>query len=87
MYAGDMVLVATSAAGLHAQLGVQACYCERTAIVVNTTKTKVLLLAGARTTAAAVAKVPVAGLTFAGVQLDVVSSSRYLGIMFAMGSR
>ena len=56
LYADDMALVATSAAGLQAQLGVLAEYCERSAIVVNTAKTKVLLLAGARTAAAAVAK-------------------------------
>jgi hypothetical protein len=66
-----------------AQLGVLARYCERSAVVVNTTKTKVLLLAGARTAAAAVAKAQAAGLTFAGVELEVVSSFRYLGILFA----
>ncbi len=48
LYADDMVLLATSAAGLQAQLGVLARYCERWDIVVNITKTKVLLLAGAR---------------------------------------
>ncbi len=58
--------MATSAAGLQAHLGVLACYYERSAIVVNTAKTKVLL-AGARTAAAAAeAKAQAAGLTFAG---------------------
>ncbi len=76
MYADD---TATSAAGLQAHLGVLACYCERSAIVVSTAK---VLLAGART-AAAVAKAQAAGLTFAGLELVVESSLRYLGITFA----
>jgi hypothetical protein len=72
-YADDM---ATSAAGLQTQLGVFACYCECSAIVVNTAKAKVLLLAGAHTAAAAVARAQAAGLTFAGLELVVESSSR-----------
>ena len=85
LYADDMALLATTAAGLQAQLGVLHTYCERSAIVVNTAKTKVLLLAGARSAAAAVVKAQAAGLRFGGVQLEVVSSFRYLGIMFAAG--
>ena len=85
LYADDVALVATSAAGLQAQLDVLAAYCERSAILVNTVKTKVLLMAGARTAAAAVAKAEAAGLTFAGTRLEVVSSFRYLGITFTAG--
>ncbi len=71
LYPDDMALVATSAAGVQAQLGDLACYCERSAIVVNTAKTKVLLLAGAHTAATAVAKAQATGLTFAGLELVV----------------
>ena len=85
LYADDMALVATSAAGLQAQLDVLAAYCERWDITVNAAKTKVLLLAGASRAAAAVSMAEAAGLTFAGAALQVVSSFRYLGVEFTAG--
>ena len=82
LYADDMALVATSAAGLQAQLDLLAAYCERWDITVNAIKTKLMLLAGARSATAAVRAAAAAGLTFAGESLEAVSSFRYLGIVF-----
>jgi hypothetical protein len=67
------------------QLDLLAMYCERTAFDSYTTKTKVLLLAGAQRAAVAVANAQAADLAFVGVQLEVLSSFRYLGIMFEVG--
>ena len=53
LFADDTALLATSAAGLQRQLDLLERYCARKRLTVNSRKTKVMLLAGARTEAAA----------------------------------
>lgn len=66
LYADDMALLATSAAGLKAQLELLQHYYERWGLTVNTATTKLLLLSGARTANRAVALAQQAGLRFGG---------------------
>jgi hypothetical protein len=78
LYADDMALLATSAEGLQAQLGLLQQYCERWGLTVNTVKTKLLLLSGARTQQLALEAAQQAGLTFGGAAMEAVSSFKYL---------
>ena len=82
LYADDMVLLATSAAGLQRQLDVLQQYCQRWGLTVNLVKTKLMLLSGARTQQSAQQTAEAAGLRFAGQPLAVVVSFKYLGIVF-----
>lgn len=82
LYADDMALLATSAEGLQAQLELLQQYCERWDLTVNTAKTKLMLLSGARTQQLALEAAQQAGLTFGGVPLEAVHSFKYLGIWF-----
>ena len=82
LYADDMVLLATSAAGLRRQLGMLQQYCQRWGLTVNTVKTELLLLSGERTQQAAVRTAERARLSFGGASLAVVPSFKYLGITF-----
>jgi hypothetical protein len=82
LYADDMALLSTSAAGLQRQLGMLQQYCERWGLTVNTVKTKLVLLSGERTQQAALQTAQRARLSFGGVSLEVVSSFKYLGITF-----
>ena len=82
LYADDMAPLATSAEGLQAQLGLLQQYCERWGLTVNTVKTKLLLLSGARTQQLALEAAQQAGLTFGGAAMEAVNSFKYLGIWF-----
>ena len=82
LYADDMALLATSAAGLQRQLDLLQQYCQQWGLTVNTVKTKVMLLSGARTQKAALQTAEAAGLSFGGKQLVAVTSFTYLGMVF-----
>lgn len=82
LYADDMALLATSAAGLQRQLDLLQQYCSQWGLTVNTVKTKVMLLSGARTQPAAQSAAEAARLSFGGGQLEAVTSFKYLGIVF-----
>jgi hypothetical protein len=82
LYADDMALMATSAAGLQAQLNLLQQYCQRWGLTVNTVKTKLLLLSGHRTQQAAQQAAERSGVTFNGQALAAVTSFTYLGIAF-----
>ena len=83
LYADDLALLATTAAGLQAQLAVLEAFCQQRALTVNLVKTKVMLLAGHKDSSAAVAAAERGRLSFAGERLPVVSEFRYLGIVFS----
>ena len=82
MYADDLALLATSAAGLQRQLNLLQRYCQQWGLTVNTVKTKAMLLSGAGKQHAAQTITEAAGLTFGGRQLEAVTSFKYLGITF-----
>ena len=82
LYADDMALLATSAAGLQRQLDLLHTYCQRWGLTVNTGKTKVQLLSGAHNEASARDIAAAARLKYAGVLLTVVTCFKYLGINF-----
>jgi hypothetical protein len=82
LYADDMVLLATSAAGLQRQLNLLQQYCQQWGLTVNTVKTKLMVLSGARTQQAALELAQQAGLSFGGQPLQAVTSFKYLGITF-----
>jgi hypothetical protein len=84
LYADDMTLLATSAAGLQAQLELLQQYCQQWGLTVNIDKTKVMRLSSggsSNTEKAALRAAEQAGLTFAGQRLAVVTQFKYLGIM------
>ena len=82
LYADDMALLATSAAGLQRQLDLLHTYCQLWGLTVNTDKTKVQLLSGAHNEASARDIAAAARLKYAGVLLTVVTCFKYLGINF-----
>ena len=82
LYADDMVLLATSPAGLQQQLSVLEQYCDERGLTVNVMKTKVMLLAGAGSADEAVRTVQRAGLTYAGNSVEAVTQFKYLGVVF-----
>ena len=82
LYADDMALLATSAAGLQRQLDLLQRYCQQWGLTVNTVKTKLLLMSGKHTQPAAQQAAEEAGLTFDGQPLAAVTSFKYLGIVF-----
>ncbi|KAI3434647.1 hypothetical protein D9Q98_002712 [Chlorella vulgaris] len=82
LYADDMALLATSAAGLQRQLQLLEEYCAERGLAVNLRKTKVMLLSGAETTEAASQLVRRARLLYAGQRLEGTDSFKYLGALF-----
>lgn len=82
LFADDTALLATSAAGLQRQLDLLERYCVRKRLTVNSAKTKVMLLAGARTEALAMETALGGRVRYAGSILDCVTSFAYLGIVF-----
>ena len=66
LYAHDMVLLATSAAGLQRQLNLLQCYCRQWGLTLNIVKTKLLLLSGQETQEV--------GPTFGGQPLEAATS-------------
>ena len=87
LYADDMVLMATSAAGLQRQLDLLQQYCQQWGLTVNTVKTKLMRLSsgsdsGRDTERAAQQAAEQAGVTFGGQPLEAVTGFKYLGIMF-----
>jgi hypothetical protein len=86
LFADDMFLIATSAAGLQAQLHALQTYCDAKKLTVNTAKTQVMILrpgggAGNGRLAAGEA------FSYAGRPLDVASSTKYLGLTFSQLSK
>ena len=82
LYADDMALLATSAAGLQAQLRLLETYCAERGLTVNLVKTKVMLFAGADSEAEALQRVERARLTYGGGRLAAVPEFKYLGVVF-----
>ena len=86
LFADDMFLIATSAAGLQAQLRALQAYCDAKHLTVNTAKTQVMILrpgggGGNGRLAAGEA------FSYAGQPLEVVSSVKYLGLTFSQLSK
>ena len=82
LYADDMALLATSAAGLQQQLLLLEQYCEERGLTVNMEKTKAMLLVGADDEASALAQVQRARLTYAGERVKGTTQFKYLGVVF-----
>ena len=82
MYADDMVLLATSAAGLQRQLRLLEQYSAERGLTVNLTKTEVMVLAGAATEEGALRMVERARLTFGDQRLQGTIQFKYLGVVF-----
>ena len=84
LFADDTFLIATSAAGLRAQLRFLQAYCEAKKLTVNTAKTQVMILrpGGGHGRPAADET-----FTYAGTPLSVVSSTKYLGLTFSQLSK
>jgi hypothetical protein len=84
LFADDMLLLSTSAAGLNAQLRSLQSYCDAKKLTVNTAKTQVMIMrpggGGGR---------PAKGENFfyAGQPLEVVTSIKYLGLAFSQLSK
>ena len=74
LYADDLALVSTSAAGLQAQLDALAVYSVRWRLAVNVAKTKATVFCRARAVGAS------PQLVYQGAQVEVVASFRYLGV-------
>ena len=85
LFADDMFLVSLSPAGLQAQLDFLQTYCDAKKLTVNAAKTEVMIFRPGGGTAAKVA----AGESFsyAGRPLDVVRSTKYLGLTFSQLSK
>ena len=81
-FADDCALLATTAAGLQAQLRELEAYCRENGLTVNVKKTKVMLLAGATSEEAALRRVRKARFTYAGSEIEAVPDFKYLGITF-----
>jgi hypothetical protein len=82
LYADDMALLATSAAGLQQQLRLLEQFCAERGLTVNLDKTKVMLLAGADNEGHALQRVAAARLTYAGGRLKGTTEFKYLGVVF-----
>jgi reverse transcriptase-like protein len=85
LFADDMLLVATSAAGLQAQLRCLQEYCDAKKLTVNAAKTQVLILrpgggGGSRLAAGE-------SFTYAGKPLQAVASTKYLGLTLSQLSK
>jgi hypothetical protein len=85
LFADDMFLVATSVAGLQAQLRCLQDYCNSKKLTVNTAKTQVMILrpGGGGGTRVAAGE----SFSYAGQPLEVVASTKYLGLTFAQLSK
>jgi len=86
LFADDMFLIATTAAGLQAQLHALQAYCDAKKLTVNTAKTQVMILrpgggGGNGRLAAGEA------FSYAGQPITVVSSVKYLGLTFSQLSK
>ena len=82
LYADDMALLATSAAGLQAQLRLLEAYCQEWGLTVNVTKTKIVLLAGGSSATEAMAQAERARIRYQGSPVPVASEFKYLGVVF-----
>ena len=82
LYADDMALLATTAAGLQHQLRLLEAYCAEQGLTVNLGKTKVMLLSGEEQEAKALARVQRAHLTYAGQRVEGTTDFKYLGVVF-----
>ncbi len=82
LYADDMALLATSAAGLQRQLQLLETYCAERGLEVNLEKTKAMLLAGADGEDSALQLVQRAQLTYAGQHVKGTTEFKYLGVVF-----
>jgi hypothetical protein len=82
LYADDMALLATSAAGLQQQLHLLEQFCTDRGLTVNLKKTKVMMLSGAADEADAMRRVRLAGLTLDGRRIEGATEFKYLGVVF-----
>lgn len=85
LFADDAFLIATTAAGLQAQLHFLQDYCDAKKLTVNAAKTQVMILRPGGGSSGRLA----AGeaFTYAGRPLTVVSSTKYLGLTFSQLSK
>jgi hypothetical protein len=85
LFADDMFLIALTPAGLNTQLEALQAYCDSKKLTVNTAKTQVMILrpGGGSSSKLAAGEV----FTYAGSQLEVVSSIKYLGLTFSQLSK
>ena len=84
LFADDMFLVASTAAGLQAQLHCLQAYCDAKKLTVNAAKTQVIILRpGGRTSRLAAGE----SFTYAGERLEAVSSVKYLGLTLSQLSK
>jgi hypothetical protein len=85
LFADDMFLIATSVAGLQAQLHCLQGYCNAKKLTVNAAKTQVMILrpGGGGGTRVAAGE----SFTYAGQPLEAVASTKYLGLTFAQLSK
>lgn len=85
LFADDMLLIATSPAGLQAQLDFLQSYCDAKKLTVNAAKTQVMVFkpggGGGGVTAAS------DRFSYAGHQLETARSVKYLGLTFAQLSK
>ena len=85
LFADDMLLISTSAAGLRAQLRALQAYCDAKKLTVNAAKTQVMIMrpgggSGGRLAADE-------AFQYAGRPLEVVKATKYLGLTFAQLSK
>jgi hypothetical protein len=81
LYADDMALLATIAAGLQQQLRLLEQYSAERGLTVNLTKTEVMVLAGADSEEGALRTVRRAQLTYGGKRLEGTTQFKYLGVV------
>ena len=86
LFADDMLLLASTPAGLNAQLAALQSYCDAKKLTVNAAKTQVMIMrpgGGGGNGQLAAGET----FTYAGEQLEVVKTSKYLGLTFAQLSK
>ena len=85
LFADDMLLLSTSAAGLNAQLQSLQAYCGAKKLTVNAAKTQVMIMRPGGGSGGKLAKHE--AFFYAGQKLEVVKSIKYLGLSFGQLSK
>ena len=84
LFADDMLLISTSVAGLNAQLVALQTYCDAKRLTVNAAKTQVMIM---RPGGGGGGPATAEQFFYAGKQLEVVKSIKYLGLTFPQLSK
>ena len=85
LFADDTLLLSTSAAGLNAQLAALQTYCDAKKLTVNAAKTQVMIMRPGGGSGGKLAARE--AFYYAGQQLEVVKTIKYLGLTFAQLSK